>query len=91
SAKMIEEQKVEITVSDNGIGMSEETMKQIFDPFFTTRRGNGGTGLGLHLTYQLVSQLLGGKITVSSTLGKGSVFSLTIPVTAPEAAEQNLN
>lgn len=91
SAQMVKDQMVEITISDNGTGMSEETMKQIFNPFFTTRRGNGGTGLGLHLTYQLVSQLLGGKITVSSTLGKGSVFCLTIPVIAPEAAELNLN
>lgn len=68
-----------ITVSDNGKGITESDMPLIFDPFFTTRRGQGGTGLGLHLVHQLVTQLLSGTITVDSVLGQGTCFTVVIP------------
>jgi PAS domain S-box-containing protein len=54
--------------SDNGIGMDTKTLKQIFDPFFTTKRNQGGTGLGMHITYNLVTQKLNGKISCNSSL-----------------------
>jgi len=60
--------------SDNGVGMAAEVCQRIFDPFFTTKRNDGGTGLGLHLVYNLVTSPLGGEITVSSQPGQGTSF-----------------
>ncbi len=57
----------------------EEGLDQIFDPFFTTSRGKGGTGLGMNIVYNLVTQSLNGTIDASSTLGQGSLFTITIP------------
>ena len=74
-----------IVVADDGIGMTEETSRRAFDPFFTTRRNQGGTGLGLHIIYNLVTQTLGGRITLESKLGEGTTFRITIPRSAPRA------
>ena len=60
-------------------------LRRIFDPFFTTRLGKGGSGLGLHIVYNLATGLLGGRIEVDSTPGAGSRFVLTLPDTAPQA------
>jgi signal transduction histidine kinase len=57
----------------------------VFDPFFTTRRGQGGSGLGLHIVYNIVTGTLGGGIEVASELGRGTRFTLDIPTVAPEA------
>ena len=65
--------------SDNGKGMEQEVVGKIFDPFFTTRRGQGGTGLGLHIVYNLVTQTLNGTIECNSKPGKGTVFFIRIP------------
>ena len=51
---------IELVFADDGKGMSEEIRQRAFEPFFTTRRGSGGTGLGLHLVYNLVTQVLRG-------------------------------
>jgi PAS domain S-box-containing protein len=67
----------EITYSDDGRGIPEENLPRIFDPFFTTRRGQGGTGLGLHIVFNLVHQTLGGRITAASEPGRGTVFTMT--------------
>ena len=72
--------ELNIYYQDNGKGMSEEAAKKVFEPFFTTRRGQGGTGLGLHIVYNLVTQALGGKILCKSSLNKGTVFSISLPV-----------
>jgi signal transduction histidine kinase len=74
---------VDIFVSDDGIGMSEEIQRRALDPFFTTRRNEGGTGLGLHIIFNLVTQQLGGRLTFESRLGWGTRFRITIPRTAP--------
>jgi PAS domain S-box-containing protein len=75
---------VELTVADTGVGMSPETIAHIFEPFFTTKEPGRGTGLGLAICYGIVSQA-GGKISVQSTLGKGSAFTISLPrVAAPE-------
>ncbi|HEY9358877.1 MAG TPA: HAMP domain-containing sensor histidine kinase, partial [Xanthobacteraceae bacterium] len=63
---------VDIFVSDDGVGMSEEIQRRAFDPFFTTRRGEGGTGLGLHIIFNLVTQQLGGRLAFESRLGWGT-------------------
>ena len=74
---------VEIFVSDDGVGMSEDIQRRAFDPFFTTRRGEGGTGLGLHIIFNLVTQQLGGRLAFESRLGWGTRFRITLPRVAP--------
>jgi signal transduction histidine kinase len=65
---------VEIIYKDNGKGMSKENLAKIFDPFFTTRRSLGGSGLGTHIIYNLVTQKLHGTITAKSEEGQGLTF-----------------
>ncbi|MET4093036.1 signal transduction histidine kinase [Bradyrhizobium sp. S3.5.5] len=74
---------VKITFSDDGIGISEDALRNVFDPFFTTRRAKGSTGLGLHIVHNLVTKQLGGRITLASALGKGTSISMTLPLVAP--------
>jgi signal transduction histidine kinase len=62
--------------------MSDEIRARIFEPFFTTRRGKGGTGLGLHIVYNLVTQLLRGTIECRSKPGQGSTFVIKLPMSA---------
>jgi signal transduction histidine kinase len=62
--------------------------RQAFDPFFTTRRGEGGTGLGLHIVYNLVTRKLGGRIVLSSRLGEGTTFRISLPRAAPFEARE---
>jgi signal transduction histidine kinase len=68
-----------ITVRDNGCGIPQENIKKIFEPFFTTKSGKGGTGLGLSITYGLVKEI-GGEIDIESTIGKGTTFTITLPL-----------
>ncbi|MEP6939319.1 MAG: two-component regulator propeller domain-containing protein [Rudaea sp.] len=65
---------------DNGLGMSEGVRAQLFEPFFTTRRGQGGSGLGMHVVYNLVTQLLRGSIRVESAPGEGAYFEIVLPL-----------
>jgi signal transduction histidine kinase len=66
--------------SDNGAGMSEDVVQNIFEPFFTTNRHGGGTGLGLHIVFNLVTHKLNGTIRCESSFGQGTTFFLEIPV-----------
>ncbi|UXY13924.1 ATP-binding protein [Chitiniphilus purpureus] len=75
---------VALAVEDDGQGIAPEHLPRIFDPFFTTKRGRGGSGLGLHLVYNLVTQTLGGQIAVHSEPGQGTRFSITLPRIAPQ-------
>lgn len=70
---------VQMRYRDNGRGVPPENVPRLFDPFFTTKRSAGGSGLGLHIVYTLVTQTLCGTIQVSSTLGKGLEFTLRFP------------
>ena len=70
---------VEIIFTDNGAGMTPDVQRQAFDPFFTTRRNEGGTGLGLHIVYNLVTQQLGGRMMLDSRLGQGTTFRIIMP------------
>jgi signal transduction histidine kinase len=72
-----------IQIKDNGVGMSEETKRRAFEPFFTTRRNHGGTGLGLHIVYNLVTRRLGGRLRLISEPGKGTTFRIELPLSAP--------
>lgn len=71
---------------DDGKGIPPEHLPQIFDPFFTTKRGAGGSGLGLHIVYNLASQKLGGSVTASSHLGEGVEFAVRFPRVARSSA-----
>lgn len=77
------EQRIAIGVRDLGAGIPPECLSHIFEPFYTTRRGQGGTGLGLHVVYNLVTQKLGGTVEVSSAPGAGTAFRLSLPRSAP--------
>ena len=80
---------VEILFSDNGIGMSLDVRRRAFDPFFTTRRDKGGTGLGLHIVYSIVTTRLGGRLDLDSEPGGGTRIQIVLPRVAPldQAAE----
>lgn len=74
---------VEILFSDNGCGMSLDVQRKAFDPFFTTRRDQGGTGLGLHIVYNIVTSRLGGRIELDSGTGQGTRIHIVLPRVAP--------
>ncbi|MFT3848028.1 MAG: HAMP domain-containing sensor histidine kinase [Propionivibrio sp.] len=83
--------RIVLSVVDNGNGIPAEHLSRIFDPFFTTRMGKGGSGLGLSIAYGLVTGMLGGRIAVDSAPGRGTRFTLELPVTAPEHPELELS
>jgi signal transduction histidine kinase len=70
---------VDFDYSDDGAGMDNSTLAQLFDPFFTTKRGSGGSGLGAHILYNLVTGALGGTVKVVSAPGMGLHYKLRFP------------
>ncbi|NJN96302.1 MAG: GAF domain-containing sensor histidine kinase [Anaerolineales bacterium] len=66
--------------SDDGKGIPKENLNKIFEPFFTTQRGRGGSGLGLHIIYNIVTQKLGGNIRCESEVGVGTKFTINVPL-----------
>ncbi|OCR00747.1 histidine kinase [Oscillatoriales cyanobacterium USR001] len=76
----VDASNVIIRIFDNGPGMSEDTCKKLFDAFFTTKPVGKGTGLGLSISYQIVVEQHGGKLTCNSVLGKGTEFTISIPI-----------
>ncbi|MET3106556.1 PAS domain S-box-containing protein [Oxalobacteraceae bacterium GrIS 2.11] len=75
--------RIRIVVEDDGIGMAPEVLSHIFDPFFTTKLGQGGSGLGLSISYRIATTVLTGKISASSKPGQGARFDMTVPRIAP--------
>lgn len=71
--------KLLIYYSDDGKGMTSEQEERIFEPFYTTYRSKGGTGLGMHIVYNLITSSLGGTIKCSSSLGQGTAFTISLP------------
>jgi two-component system, NtrC family, sensor kinase len=69
-----------MTYRDNGCGIPAESLSKIFNPFFTTGRHQGGTGLGLHIVYNLVTQTLRGQIDVRSAIDEGTYFQILLPL-----------
>ncbi|WP_018692851.1 ATP-binding protein [Algicola sagamiensis] len=79
---------VTMTYSDNGHGMSQDTIKRLFEPFFTTARDKGGSGLGMHIVYNQIAQKLQGTINVESELEQGVTFQVIFPAHLQEEAPQ---
>jgi signal transduction histidine kinase len=78
SAKKANEQLL-LSVSDDGSGIKSENIDKVFEPFFTTKRSQGGTGLGLSVVYNLVTQKLKGQVSVASPEQKGVIVAISIP------------
>ena len=77
---------IRLTVADDGRGIAEPLLGRIFDPFVTSRMGSGGTGLGLHIAHNAVTNVLGGSISARSRPGAGAVFEMLLPDCAPHTA-----
>jgi signal transduction histidine kinase len=75
----LDEDNLHLEYSDNGKGIVSENLAKIFEPFFTTHRAHGGSGLGMYICYNLVTQLQG-TITCESQLGEGVVFKIDYPI-----------
>ena len=75
-----EGEKVRLIYQDDGKGMSPDVVLNVFEPFFTTRRGSGGSGLGMHILFNLVTQTLGGEVNCHSKVGKGTTFDMLFPL-----------
>jgi len=78
--------EVTLTVVDNGRGMDESVRRRIFDPFFTTKLGTGGSGLGMHIVHNIVTNVLGGQIEVRSVPDQGTQMLIVMPCEAPVRA-----
>lgn len=78
---------VQLDYIDDGCGIAQEYLNKVFDPFFTTKLGKGGSGLGLHIIYNLVTGLLGGEIRIESVPGQGLHLMIQFPLIAPAATE----
>jgi PAS domain S-box-containing protein len=89
SAKRKELDQIALRVCDDGVGIAAENLARVFDPFFTTKLGQGGSGLGLNIVYNLVTTALHGSISLDSELGHGCCFSLILPRVAPNAANNS--
>ncbi len=74
-----------IEFRDDGNGIPADNLSKVFDPFFTTKFGQGGSGLGMNIVYNLATEVLGGKIDLHSTPGLGTCFTLTLPLIAPDS------
>ncbi|GGY19540.1 hypothetical protein GCM10007386_56030 [Pseudoduganella dura] len=84
AAGALDDDTIALSVSDNGAGIAPADLDRVYDPFFTTRPGAGGSGLGLHVTHNIVTGVLGGRIAVRSMPGTGTTFTMTLPAVAPQ-------
>jgi PAS domain S-box-containing protein len=82
---------VELRFRDDGVGMNGKVLHQIYDPFFTTKMGQGGSGLGMNIVYNIVTGVLKGRIEIESEPGKGTLVVLALPRVVGEAGEEAFN
>lgn len=82
-SRTLNETHIEIVFSDDGIGIPQHHLNRVFDPFFTTKLGQGGSGLGLHIVYNLVTEVLGGNVRLDSEINRGTSLRFIIPKSAP--------
>ena len=90
---LIDEDWIQITIADNGLGIPQTIQQRIFDPFFTTKPIGKGTGLGLSISYQIVTEKHGGRLLCVSPHGEGTKFMIQLPIhqNLSGASERNLN
>lgn len=88
TAKPQGEDDIEVVFADNGTGMTPDVQRQAFDPFFTTRRSDGGTGLGLHIVHNLVTQQFNGRMMLESGPGQGTTFRIIMPRTVSRGVSE---
>lgn len=88
STRVEDPEHVAVEIADNGKGIPPEIMSKIFDPFFTTKAVGKGTGLGLSISYKIIEQH-GGRISVDSTVGEGTRFTIVLPLTPPATTESD--
>lgn len=81
--------KLVLVYSDDGLGMDEATKANLYEAFFTTKRARGGTGLGMHIVQALVSDKLHGEIDLTSELGIGTTYTLTVPLSDGHQVTEN--
>jgi signal transduction histidine kinase len=91
TARSLPEDRIELRYSDNGRGIPRDLWSRIFEPFFTTKRGSGGSGLGLHLVWNIVTVTMGGRLEVGDALGGGACFTLQFPRVSPRSPEHFAN
>ena len=82
---------IALDFSDNGSGMGEDVLRRVFDPFFTTKMGQGGTGLGMNIVYNIVTGVLGGRISIDSAPGAGTTIHLLLPRVAPQRESKQVS
>jgi len=78
-----DDSNITVKIIDDGPGIPEDQQKRVFDPFFTTKQTGRGTGLGLWICFS-IAEKLGGSISLSSEIGKGSTFTISVPIVVPE-------
>jgi signal transduction histidine kinase len=77
----VKEGQIILDYVDDGVGMDDKGLNSLFEPFYTTKRGSGGTGLGAHIIYNLVTQALKGEVEANSEPNKGLQYKITFPIT----------
>jgi two-component system, NtrC family, sensor kinase len=77
---VVNSQWVKIEIADNGSGIPKSIQKQIFNPFFTTKPAGKGTGMGMAISYQIITEKHGGKLECFSISGEGAKFAIQIPI-----------
>ncbi|MFB2975190.1 response regulator [Microseira sp. BLCC-F43] len=79
--EVVESKSIAISITDNGMGMAEDIKQKIFDPFFTTKPVGKGTGMGLSICYQIITEKHGGTLSCASQPGQGTELAIAIPLT----------
>ncbi|WP_448204902.1 PAS domain-containing sensor histidine kinase [Azospirillum sp. sgz302134] len=86
--RQLPDDRIEIVFRDDGKGIPKDIQDKVFDPFFTTKRGGGGSGLGLHILFNLVTGSLGGNVELESVPGEGTAFHIVFPRVLKAAARK---
>ena len=83
-SELLDNDRVRIIVTDDGVGMDDKVRLRAFEPFFTTRPDSGGSGLGMSIVYSIVTSVLGGRIVLKSKPGDGTAIVIDLPLKPPE-------